>query len=407
MRTKGPLNDPLKSVSQYLGETLLGIDHSPSIHAQIVEEIDLNAEAIDLRLKKQLDSHMKLVELQKMQILELQKLCESQQEQITGFAKEVRQQKVMIHELSSTNDHLISATWREREIKKELEQTLLELSKEQEIKRQLTESLEELEKSKQELFSKSRAIQESISYSKKIQASLNPSNDEIRKHFNDSFIWHQAKDVISGDFPWVYTEDDFMYVAAVDCTGHGVPGAMLAIIGSLLIKKIVGGNENKSPSQILDELNQEVFDTLRQERHENAHEGMDLGLVKINIKTFEAEFAGAHRPLYHVNKGKLNKVKADRCGIGGEMHHKVKSFTNHSIKLAKGDTIYLFSDGLTDQFGGKKDKKMGSKAFQEIITYYPDNARMDIIEDDIVEQFKNWKGEGEQTDDVLVIGIKI
>lgn len=377
MRTKGPISMHFKAVSQYLSQTLIGTDNLIIDTSSLVGE---NADVVSdiTNLKEQYESLKKLVELQKMEIAEL----------------------------STTNEHLISATWREREIKLQLEQTLADLSKEQEMKRQLKESLKELESSKELLFQKNKAIQESISYSKKIQSSINPSNEELKNCFSDSFIWYRPKDVISGDFPWVHQVEGYMYVAAVDCTGHGVPGAMLAIIGSLLIKKVVGDDNTKTPAQILDELNDEVYKTLKQDRPENAHDGMDIGFLKINTTTREVEFAGAHRPLYIIRDKELTKVKADRRGIGGTRLPQHKNFTNHSFKLQKEDTLYLFSDGLTDQFGGENDKKLGSKTMQEIITYYPE-ARMDIIEDDLIEHFEDWQGDTDQTDDVLMIGIKL
>lgn len=311
--------------------------------------------------------------------------------------EELKKQKEMLDqmvlEFTETQDHLVKATWRERE-----------------MKQQLNAAMEDLEKSKQLIENQNMKITDSINYARKIQRSIVPDINMIKKEFPDSFIFYKPKDVVSGDFPWLYPKGDFVYIAAVDCTGHGVPGAMMSLIGHFLLNEINSHREILAPSVVLDKLDEHVRTTLQQDVFEDAaRDGMDIALCRIHTKTNELEFSAAHRPLFVVNKnGELNEFKGDKKDIGGPSRLKRKGdqkFANHKIQLNKGDTIYFFSDGLPDQFGGPEKLKFSPAKIRSIVT---DNYKlsMDKMEKKFEDEFMGWMGDMKQMDDVLLISLR-
>ncbi|OFX67039.1 MAG: hypothetical protein A2X12_02760 [Bacteroidetes bacterium GWE2_29_8] len=268
-----------------------------------------------------------------------------------------------------------------------------------------------------EIQKKNKDITESINYAQRIQSSLLPTPKILKEHI-DSFMFFKPKDVVSGDFPWIYKRENILYVAAVDCTGHGVPGALMSFIGHFSLNQIMSENENWdslkekdisiSPANILDKLHTMVQKTLKQGNGDSeARDGMDISLCKINILTKEVQYAGAHRPLFVLQKGELIEIKGDRYPIGG-MHYKNRAdFTNHSINLEKGDSFYFYTDGLPDQFGGSNgDKKFMTKKIKEIILSNK-NTNMKEMKNIFIRDFEAWKGDYKQMDDVLLIGIKL
>ncbi|MBA4058490.1 MAG: pas/pac sensor protein, partial [Marivirga sp.] len=194
-------------------------------------------------------------------------------------------------------------------------------------------------------------------------------------------------------------------IAAVDCTGHGVPGALLSLIGYFLLNDIVRSRKITEPGKILDLLDEGVTTTLRQDEDATTKDGMDIALCKINTTNREVEYAGAHRPLYIMKNGMMDEVKGNKFPIGGGIFKNQTNFTNTKIKLEQGDSIYFSSDGFPDQFGGLEGRKFGPKKVREIIekvhTLGMPEA-MAIFD----EQWEGWRGETKQTDDVLLIGIK-
>ncbi|MCZ4408286.1 SpoIIE family protein phosphatase [Cryomorphaceae bacterium 1068] len=249
-------------------------------------------------------------------------------------------------------------------------------------------------------------ITDSINYAKRIQDAIIPGEDHIRKYFTDSFLIYRPKDIVSGDFVWLHEikpQEEYL-LALADCTGHGVPGAMMSIIGHSLLNEIVEGEEITDPALILEELNKEVIKTLRQKTDGESSDGMDVSIVKINIPELTITFAGAYQDIYWMN-GKLNTVKGDRQPIGGKHHIIDRKFQNQQFKITKGDSIFLASDGFADQFGGPEDKKFLKKRLSELISSnykYSMQAQSFIYE----KAFENWKGAHEQIDDVSVVGIK-
>lgn len=259
-----------------------------------------------------------------------------------------------------------------------------------------------------EIQEKNKKIEDSINYAQRIQSSILPDNKLIREFFPKSFIFYKPRDVVSGDFPWFFQHGDDIYIAAVDCTGHGVPGAMLSFIGYFLLNNIVDNDKALNSGEICDMLHNGVRVTLKQDREDaSGRDGMDIALCKINIKKKELQFAGAHRPLFMLRKGELIEYKGDRKAIGGiPLGNKAEQpFTNYVVNLLSGDKIFFFSDGLPDQLGGPEHKKYSPGRIRSIIT---DNMGFSMTQyyETFVQDFEDWKGESKQIDDVLLIGIE-
>ncbi|AYB31752.1 PAS domain S-box protein [Chryseolinea soli] len=256
-----------------------------------------------------------------------------------------------------------------------------------------------------EIQNKNKKITESINYAKRIQNAILPNSRVINKALPDSFILYKPRDVVSGDFPWFVQIKDDIFIAAVDCTGHGVPGALLSLIGYFLLNDIVRSRKITEPGKILDLLDEGVTTTLRQDEDATTKDGMDIALCKINMAAGEVEYAGAHRPLYIMKNGVMDEVKGNKFPIGGGIFKNQTNFTNTKIKLEKGDSIYFSSDGFPDQFGGTEGRKFGPKRTREIIEQVhklPMQTAMNTFD----EQWEGWRGDTKQTDDVLLIGIK-
>lgn len=256
-----------------------------------------------------------------------------------------------------------------------------------------------------EIQNKNKKITESINYAKRIQTAILPNNRVINKTLPDSFILYKPRDVVSGDFPWYMQVKDDIYIAAVDCTGHGVPGALLSLIGYFLLNDIVRSRKITEPGIILDLLDEGVTKTLRQDEDSTTKDGMDIALCKINMNSREVEYAGAHRPLYAMKNGVMEEVKGNKFPIGGGIYKNQTNFTNTKLTLEKGDTIYFSSDGFPDQFGGPEGRKFGPKRVREVIERV---HKMPMSEAHTIfdEEWESWRGEHKQTDDVLLIGIK-
>lgn len=255
---------------------------------------------------------------------------------------------------------------------------------------------------KEELAQKNKDITDSIEYAKRIQVAILPPVIPFR----DTFILFKPKAIVSGDFYWLVEMDGKEFIAAVDCTGHGVPGAFMSIIGYNMLNKIVKEYGILKPSDILNHLDKEVNNTLQQSAEEKniIKDGMDMSLVCFNRKEKVLEFSGAYNPIYLIRHGELTEIKGDRFTIGRSVTDvREKVFTNHNIKIQDGDTIYLFSDGYADQFGGILRKKFKSAPMKELFLKIQ-NKNMEeqkLILDSTIE---TWRGDIEQIDDILVIG---
>jgi len=259
-----------------------------------------------------------------------------------------------------------------------------------------------------EIKDKNKKINESINYAQRIQTSILPSNTIIQEYLPKSFIFYLPRDVVSGDFPWFFKKEDILYISAVDCTGHGVPGALLSFIGYFQLNNIVDHDINYTAGQILDKLHFGVRTTLKQDRIDaDARDGMDIAFCRVDLKKKELQYSGAHRPLYLLRDGELLEYKGNRKAIGGIPHRKKaeKDFINHIIEIKKGDKIFIFSDGLPDQVGGPEGRKYSPQRIRENIVENKD-LTMQQYSNLFSSDFKKWKGKTKQIDDVLLIGIE-
>jgi len=264
-----------------------------------------------------------------------------------------------------------------------------------------------LELQNKEITQQKKEITDSINYAKRIQESILPPDSHWKSILPNSFIFYRPKDIVSGDFYWIEQRNEFICFAAVDCTGHGVPGALMSVVGFNLLTQAVNEIGITEPAEILKHLDAGVTKTLRQsEEGKGVKDGMDLSLCTLNIKTNELQYAGAFNSLYYIQNNHLHEIKADKFPIGINLDGIVDNYTNHKIQLKKGDAVYLFSDGYADQFGGAKGKKFKYNKLKELLLSVHDkkpNEQQQIIS----ETFDNWKKNLEQVDDVVVIGVKI
>lgn len=257
-----------------------------------------------------------------------------------------------------------------------------------------------------ELAQKNKDITSSIEYAKRIQEAILPQQEVIFKNFPRSFILYKPKDIVSGDFYWFALKNNKKIIAAVDCTGHGVPGAFMSMIGHNLLNQIVIENGITSAAEILNQLNLGVQQALKQNQNSETRDGMDVCLCIFDDEKMKLEFAGAYRPLYIINKNKkLQIIEGNKFPIGGNQISGERTYNSHILEIKNGDTFYMFSDGYADQFGGEKGKKFMLKRFQQLLIDIYDYSLKDQGEilDNKIEQ---WKNGTEQVDDILVIGIR-
>ncbi len=273
----------------------------------------------------------------------------------------------------------------------------------------VSHDITEAKRIESEVQEKNRSITESINYAQRIQSSILPDNKLLRKFLPNSFMFYLPRDVVSGDFPWMFVKDqDTLFLAAVDCTGHGVPGALLSFIGYFILNNTVDKDRTLSAGEVLDALHSEVRTTLKQDRvGADARDGMDIALCKINLKENILEYAGAHRPLYLLRDNQLQEFKGERRAIGGipSVKKAEQPFTNHIVNILPSDKIFIFSDGLPDQVGGPDGKKYSAARIREHISANPENSMSDY-QTLFSKDFESYKGSNKQIDDILLIGIE-
>ncbi len=265
----------------------------------------------------------------------------------------------------------------------------------------------QIEKQRDELDLQNKKINASIQYAQNIQRAILPVKNQLENLF-ESFIIYKPKDIVSGDFYWFAKLENLAFLAAVDCTGHGVPGAFMSMIGNSLLNEIVLEKREKEPAKILSLLNEKVIEALRQDETDNS-DGMDICFISINLDNNQITFSGAKRPLFIYKNGekKLNEIKGDRISIGGAKNRDQKNegFNNHIIKTDPGDILYLSSDGFTDQNNSER-KRFGSNRLKEVILEnisLPMNKQLEVIEANL----KEFQQNEEQRDDITLIGIKM
>ena len=265
-----------------------------------------------------------------------------------------------------------------------------------------------LRQAKYETDLKNQEITDSILYAQRIQEAILPDKNKMKSYFKQSFILYKPKDIVAGDFYWTVKIDDTVFFAVGDCTGHGVPGAMVSVVCNNALNRSVREFGLKKPSQILEKCRDLVIETFATGNH-NVSDGMDIALVAMEQSPqqngkVEIQYSGANCPLYIVTNGSLQEVAPDKQPIGKYQFQ--EAFTNHNLLLDNDAVIYLFSDGLADQFGGPKGKKFKYKAFQELLLINSKNE-MQLQERNIEFAFNSWRGDLEQVDDVCVIGVRV
>jgi serine phosphatase RsbU (regulator of sigma subunit) len=220
-------------------------------------------------------------------------------------------------------------------------------------------------------------------------------------------VFSKPKDIVSGDFYWLDKRGDEIMFAAVDCTGHGVPGAFMSIVGANILTQALNESKVIIPAKFLDKLNKGVSETLNQTSEDTRlRDGMDVALCTINFKTMELQYAGAYNPLFIVRGKELIEVKADNIAIGSYTEGQTQNYTNHIIPIQKGDTIYIFSDGYADQFGGPDGKKFKQAQFKNMLLNMSGIA-MEQQKIALEHSIEEWRGVLQQVDDMLVIGVRV
>ncbi|MBK7310814.1 MAG: tetratricopeptide repeat protein [Sphingobacteriaceae bacterium] len=268
----------------------------------------------------------------------------------------------------------------------------------------ITEQKHEVEKQKELVEDKQKEILDSINYAQRIQKAILAREEEIKHHLKNSFLFYRPKDIIAGDFYFFEVTDTYIFYAAADCTGHGVPGALMSVVCSNSLSRSVKEFGLVKPGEILDKTRELVVETLRKSGEE-VKDGMDISLLCISRNNLSnIQWSGANNPLWYINNNNLVEIKADKQPIG--LADNKKPFTSHSLNLSKDDVLFLFTDGYADQFGGPKAKKFKYKQFQELLLANSSksmNEQLDIL----THSFEKWKGSLEQVDDVCVVGIRI
>lgn len=260
-----------------------------------------------------------------------------------------------------------------------------------------------IEEQKLIVEAKNKEIVDSINYAKRIQSAILPSIDKIQEKLPHSFVLYQPKDIVAGDFYWYKEREGKILMAVADCTGHGVPGAMVSVVCNNALNRSVNDFKLTEPAKILDKTAELVIEAF-EKNHEEVKDGMDICLCSFDLENKQLEYAGAINSLFYITENKLTEIKGDKQPIGQFAH--MKPFTNHKLSLSEGDKIYMFSDGYADQFGGKKGKKYMYKRFRELIVKV---SALDFSKqgDWLKTEFEQWRGDLEQLDDVCVIGVKV
>lgn len=292
--------------------------------------------------------------------------------------------------------------------KKILEQKVVERTLEiQEQKEEIETQRDELAKNRDELLRQKEEITDSITYASRIQRAMLPLREHFNKTFADHFIFYRPRDIVSGDFYWIAENKDKVYFSAADCTGHGVPGAFMSMLGISSLNEIITHTTNNlKANEVLNLLREKIKFSLHQTGKEGeTKDGMDIALCILHKNKHLLEYSGAYNPLYLFRNGEIEEYKADRMPIG-IYHVEKESFTNYEINIKEGDILYIFSDGFADQFGGPVVTKFKSASMKKM---FAEIAQKPMIEQGIIVEntFDQWKGKEFQIDDILVIGIRL
>ena len=308
----------------------------------------------------------------------------------------------------------ITKPWSKEELKINIDKAI-ETYQLRRHNRQLIEDLKEANQTleqkvierTQKIKAQNREITCSIQYASKIQNALLPPDDELEKVFQSYFILSKPKDIVSGDYYWLAGKDDKTIIAVADCTGHGVPGAFMSLLGVSFLNEIINKTVIVRANEILNQLRGQLIKSLRQTgKTDEARDGMEIALCVIDFRRRKIQFSGAFRPLYLFRNGDLHELNGDTMPIGLYEEEEENSFTNKEIMFEKEDTIYLFTDGYADQLGGDSRKTFRSQNFKKLLVdihHYPMQKQKELLN----KKLNEWKGDLDQVDDILVVGIKL
>ncbi len=302
----------------------------------------------------------------------------------------------------------LESEMRTEKLLQRMEKTIFESTKElRSVNQKLNEQAEHTKRINKVLEYNFNQTTASIQAAKKIQKLMLPKMEQIRDTFTDAFVFYKAKDIVSGDFYWCQEVEDTTWVALADCTGHGVPGALMAMTGAHLLSEIVNGNAEKKPNDILCLLDQHIIDRLKQREIGNiVSTGMDITLCKFCKATNQLEFSGAYQDLFLKIDNKMRIIKGVRRGVGGTHEYKDEKFCNHTVQLKKGDKLYFTSDGMPDQFGGEFGKKLMKKRFVQLLENFSSkDMNGELLE--VKKAYYKWKRKEEQVDDIVVMGLEV
>lgn len=279
------------------------------------------------------------------------------------------------------------------------------LKKTRKMLKEKQEAYDIIEQQKNKLELKNRGVTDSLVYAQRIQEAMLPSEFYLKEFFGDSFIFYKPKDIVSGDFYWIGEVGDNIFVVAADCTGHGVPGALLSMIGMEMLDKAINEVKIDRPDVILGVINDNLSKTFSRKKNVGSviRDGMDIGVCVINKKAKTVDFSGALFPLYLIRDNNLVEYKGDRTVVG--VNPEGYKYTVHHIDVEDDDVIYMFSDGYADQFGGQSNKKFMYRRFRYLlstISRFPVETQKDILDDNI----RTWMGNHPQIDDMMIIGLK-
>lgn len=275
--------------------------------------------------------------------------------------------------------------------------------------KKLAEANKDLSHANSNIARKNESMTQSIVFAERIQSLILPKLDVLLKDFREAFILYKPKDIVSGDFYWFNKKEDNVMVTAADCTGHGVPGALLSIIGTNFLNEIAEDKNNFThPSDVLSLLDLNLRALLKQDVTSGYHDGIDIAFVTIDKSHKKLYYSGCKRPLLIYNRGEQQMIeyKGEPYMIGGSDERHKKMFATQEIPYRVGDVIYMFSDGVVDQFGGPKNKKLMKSRFIEMLMSFKHLSL--TYQGELLEQkLKNWQGDEEQTDDIVILGIKL
>lgn len=314
---------------------------------------------------------------------------------VQGMEAKTHLEKALLEKAEAQQQALINLQEKEKLI----------LNQNEMLEQQVAQRTVEVLSQKEVIEIKNKEILDSITYAKRIQEAILPPEKLVKALLPQSFILYLPKDIVAGDFYWIETAGDRVLIAAADCTGHGVSGALMSMLGVSLLNQIVNEKGITQPAQILNQLHASVIAALKQSQNDT-HDGMDIVLCSFDLKKNEVEFAGANRPLWILRNNERIVIAPDKVPIGGLQIERKESYNSHTVSLQKGDSVYLFTDGYADQFGGEHNKKLMSKNFNEMLLSM-NGKTMNEQQNFLKNYFDKWKGNSEQVDDVLVIGVEV